>query len=86
MADEEYLTPAQLAEELNVTDVTVRRWIDRGHLPAAKAGPRRWMIRRSDVNRFLAAGPLEGSSPVASDAGATEDPSFIDHVVRPDER
>ena len=85
MADEEYLTPAQLAEELKVTDVTVRRWIDRGHLPAAKAGPRRWMIRRSDVNRFLAGGPPERSLP-AAEAGATEDPSFIDHVVRPGER
>ncbi|MBV9808220.1 MAG: helix-turn-helix domain-containing protein, partial [Solirubrobacterales bacterium] len=28
MAEEQYLTPAQVAEELQVTVVTVRRWIN----------------------------------------------------------
>ena len=56
MADAQYLTPAQVATELQVTTITVRRWITSGQLVAAKAGPRKWMIRRSDVDRFLAGG------------------------------
>ena len=81
MADQ-YLTPAEVAEELKVTDVTVRRWISTGELPASKAGPRRWMIRRVDLDRFLSDGVRGGgAAPEAS-----EDPSFSKHLVAPDER
>ncbi len=41
MAEDEYLTPAQVADELQVTVVTVRRWIANEELRARKAGPRR---------------------------------------------
>ncbi|MGH2884779.1 MAG: helix-turn-helix domain-containing protein, partial [Solirubrobacteraceae bacterium] len=40
MAEEQYLTPAQVAQELQVTVVTVRRWIANRELRATKAGPR----------------------------------------------
>ena len=40
MADEQYLTPAQVADGLHVTVVTVRRWIANRELRATKAGPR----------------------------------------------
>ena len=80
MADQ-YLTPAEVAEELKVTDVTVRRWISTGELPASKAGPRRWMIRRVDLDRFLSDGARGSAAPEAS-----EDPSFSKHLVAPDER
>ena len=80
MADDEYLTPAQVARELQVTTITVRRWITTGQLTAAKAGPRRWMIRRSDVAHFLAGGREDAA------AGApSEDPSFSKHLVAPGE-
>ncbi len=82
MADEQYLTPAQVAEELQVTVVTVRRWIANRELRATKAGPRRWMIRRSDLAAFLAAG---GREP-ADAPEVSEDPSFSKHLVAPDER
>ena len=81
MAEEQYLTPAQVAEELHVTVVTVRRWIANRELRATKAGPRRWMIRRSDLDAFLAGGGQEADAVEAS-----EDPSFSKHLVAPDER
>jgi excisionase family DNA binding protein len=81
MADEQYLTPAQVAEELQVTVVTVRRWIANGELRASKAGPRRWTIRRSDLDSFLSAG---GRAAMAVEI--SEDPSFSKHLVAPDER
>ena len=81
MADEEYLTPAQVADEFHVTVVTVRRWIANRELRATKAGPRRWTIRRSDLDEFLAAGEQSGPTVEVS-----EDPSFSKHLVAPDER
>jgi excisionase family DNA binding protein len=81
VADHEYLTPTQVADELQVTVVTVRRWIANRELRAMKAGPRRWMIRRSDLNAFLAAGRQSDA-----DVEISEDPSFSKHLVAPDER
>jgi excisionase family DNA binding protein len=81
MADDQYLTPAQIAEELHVTVVTVRRWIASGELRATKAGPRRWTIRRTDLDAFLGAGSRAGG-----DLEVSEDPSFSKHLVAPDER
>ncbi len=79
---EPLLTPAQVAQELHVTVGTVRRWITTGELRAAKAGPRRWTVRRSDLDRFLAT-----DAPSTSAVGApSEDPAFLRHLVAPDER
>ena len=79
MADEQYLTPAQVAAELHVTVVTVRRWITTGQLPASKAGPRKWMVRRSDLHAFLASG---GRGDVGVEV--SEDPSFRRYLVVPE--
>ncbi len=81
MSAEELLTPSQVADEMQVTVVTVRRWIASGELRASKAGPRRWMIRRSDLDEFLSAG-----RPTGELAEPSEDPSFRKHLVGPDER
>lgn len=80
MAAEELLTPAQVAAETHVTEVTVRRWIAAGQLRAAKAGPRRWMVRRSDLGRFLSG---EDATPVPLEP--SEDPAFLGQLVAPDE-
>jgi excisionase family DNA binding protein len=80
MAEEQYLTPAQVADELHVTVVTVRRWIANGELRATKAGPRRWTIRRSDLGGFLAGGARTGG-----ESDLSEDPSFSTQLVAPDE-
>jgi excisionase family DNA binding protein len=78
MADEQYLTPAQVATELHVTVVTVRRWIANGELRASKAGPRKWMIRRSDLADFLS------GAPPGDGVEASEDPSFRTYLVVPE--
>jgi excisionase family DNA binding protein len=82
MTTDQFLTPSQVAAELQVTVVTVRRWITTGQLVASKAGPRKWMVRRSDLSEFLA-----GSN--ASDGGGvgvevSEDPSFRQYLVVPE--
>jgi excisionase family DNA binding protein len=82
MISDEYLSPAQVAQELQVTTVTVRRWIASGELPAAKAGPRKWRIRRADVSQMLS--PAAQRSAAA--AAPSEDPSFSKHLVVPGER
>ena len=64
-----------------MTVVTVRRWIGNRELRATKAGPRRWMIRRSDLDEFMA-----GSGQSGSTVEVSEDPSFSKHLVAPDER
>jgi excisionase family DNA binding protein len=78
MADDLYLTPTQVAGELHVTVVTVRRWITNGRLRASKAGPRKWMVRRADLDAFLARG--------RGDVGVevSEDPSFKRYLVVPE--
>jgi excisionase family DNA binding protein len=81
MTDEEYLSPAQVAEELQVTTVTVRRWIASGELPAAKAGPRKWRIRRADVSQMLSPSAQRFEAPVSP----SEDPSFSKHLLVPGE-
>ncbi len=73
------LTPAQVAGELQVNVVTVRRWIANGDLRASKAGPRRWMVRRSDLVAFLA----DDVTP-HDDLPPSEDPSFRKHLVVPE--
>jgi excisionase family DNA binding protein len=45
----EFYTPGQVAEMLQVSPATVRRWIREGQLPAQRVGPRLYRIRREDV-------------------------------------
>jgi excisionase family DNA binding protein len=46
------LTVPQVAEEFQVTDQTIRNWIDSGVLPAVRVG-RAFRIKRSDVDALL---------------------------------
>jgi excisionase family DNA binding protein len=84
MADDRYLTPSQVADELHVTVVTVRRWITNGQLPASKAGPRKWMVRRSDLDAFLSGARPGGRDDVGAET--SEDPVFKRYLVAPGER
>lgn len=47
-----FFTPAQVAEQLQVSGKTVLRWIEAGELPAHKLG-RQWRIAEADLKRFL---------------------------------
>jgi excisionase family DNA binding protein len=49
------MTLAEIAEELRVNPATVRVWVSKGQLKASRAGVRKWIVRRSDLDRMLAA-------------------------------
>ncbi len=49
-----YLSVLEVAEQLGFSDQTIVNWIREGKLPATKIG-RRYRIRRSDVDRVVAA-------------------------------
>jgi excisionase family DNA binding protein len=54
-----WLTLAEIASELRVNASTVRLWVSQGRLSASRAGRRKWLVRRSELERMLAA---EGSA------------------------
>ena len=60
---DEYLTIREVRDLLKVSDRTVRRWIERGNLPALKIG-RSVRIRRADIDR-----PAEAHSPLPETKG-----------------
>ena len=51
--DDPWLTVAEIADELRVNPATVRLWISKGVLPAMRAGRRKLLIRRSDLDAML---------------------------------
>jgi excisionase family DNA binding protein len=53
-AEERFLSLEDVAERLQVSDRTVRRWVKDGKLAAYKPG-REWRIRPSDLEDFLEA-------------------------------
>lgn len=68
-----YLTVAEVAELLKLNQQTVRNWIDQGSLPALRVG-RRVRIKRSDLERVLAAGyTARGGSPSAETSPSATD-------------
>ena len=50
--NEKLLTPAQVAERLQITERTVYEWIRGGKLTALKLG-RLWRIHQDDLEAFL---------------------------------
>ena len=70
--DDPYLTINDIKAELHVSHETVRQWILSGRLPHVKAG-RMYRVRRSDLERMLAATPLApgaASEPVPATVNA----------------
>ena len=64
-----YLTVREVAELLRVSDLTVRRWIWAGKLPATRVG-RVLRIRQSDLERLPRAGSHSPSSQEALRPGS----------------
>jgi excisionase family DNA binding protein len=51
--DDPLLTVAEIAAELRLNPATIRLWISKGALPATRAGRRKLLVRRSDLDRML---------------------------------
>jgi excisionase family DNA binding protein len=52
-SEDPWMTLAEFAEELRVRPVTVRSWIAKGQLKATRGGRRKWLVRRSELDRML---------------------------------
>lgn len=52
-ANDPWLTVAEFAEATRVRPVTVRSWVAKGQLKATRSGKRKWLIRRSELDRML---------------------------------
>jgi len=66
------LTLAEIAEELRVNPATVRQWVSRGQLKALRAGQRKWVVRRSELERMLSAAnpPADSAASQAAEPAA----------------
>jgi excisionase family DNA binding protein len=51
--EDPWLTLAEIAEELRLSPATIRSWISKGTLRAMRAGQRKWLVRRSELDRML---------------------------------
>jgi excisionase family DNA binding protein len=81
-----WLTLAEIAEELRVNPSTVRLWVTKGQLKASRAGVRKWIVRRSDLERMLAAtNPSGGEANDRSAAGRYPAPGRPDTAESVDE-
>jgi excisionase family DNA binding protein len=52
-----YLTVVQAAEQLSVHPSTIRRWIDKGRLPAYRIGDKRIGVKPPDLARLVVPRP-----------------------------
>jgi excisionase family DNA binding protein len=52
--DDPWMTLAEIAEELRMSPATIRSWVTKGTLRATRAGERKWLVRRSELERVLA--------------------------------
>jgi excisionase family DNA binding protein len=57
------LTVREVAEELRLTEQTVRQWIRDAKLPAIRAGKRKYLVHRSDLRRVIV---FAGDTPSAA--------------------
>lgn len=67
--DDPWLTLAEIAEELRMSPATIRSWISKGTLHAMRAGQRKWLVRRSELDRLLAGKDVIGSEDAWSGPG-----------------
>jgi excisionase family DNA binding protein len=82
--DETFLTVAEIADQLQLNQQTVRNWIDRGELAAIRLGARRVRVRASEFERFIAASSSAGLPDEAT--ARREFDEELDVVPAPDAR
>jgi excisionase family DNA binding protein len=56
----EWLTVKEIAEDLRLNPATIRSWIAAGTLDARRAGKRKWLVQRAEIDRMLAEEGLAG--------------------------
>jgi len=52
--EDRWMTLAEIAAELRMSPATIRSWVSQGTLQATRAGRRKWLVRRSELDRLLA--------------------------------
>lgn len=52
--DDRWMTLTEIAAELRMSPATIRSWVSQGTLQATRAGKRKWLVRRSELDRLLA--------------------------------
>jgi excisionase family DNA binding protein len=68
--EDPWLTLAEIAEELRMSPATIRSWISKGTLRAMRAGQRKWLVRRSELDRMLRGEDFEDAPPPPPDPPA----------------
>jgi excisionase family DNA binding protein len=67
MGEQEYLTPDQAAEKLQIHPKTVRRLLNEGKLPGQRVGGRHWRISAASLRNYIEGGQeMTPTDPVAS--------------------
>jgi excisionase family DNA binding protein len=54
LTEERLLTPEQVSERLQLSEITILHWLRGKKLPGVKLG-KRWRVRESDLRHFIAA-------------------------------
>jgi excisionase family DNA binding protein len=68
--EDPWLTLAEIAEELRMSPATIRSWVSKGTLRAMRAGQRKWLVRRSELDRMLRGEDFEDAPPLPPDPPA----------------
>lgn len=71
--DDPWLTLNEIAEELRMSPATIRSWVSRGTLKATRPGRRKWLVRRSELDRLLRADEASDPDQPIGDAIRTTD-------------
>jgi excisionase family DNA binding protein len=69
--EDPWLTLAEIAEELRLSPATIRSWISKGTLRAMRAGQRKWLVRRSELDRMLRSDDFADAPPPPPSPPAT---------------
>lgn len=67
--EDPWLTLAEIAEDLRMSPATIRSWISKGTLRAMRAGQRKWLVRRSELDRMLGRKDMIGPEDQPDGAG-----------------
>jgi excisionase family DNA binding protein len=78
MADEPLLSPAQVAERLQVSEYTAVKWMRQGRIKAHKLG-KFWRVKPEDLEAFIEGGTDEDRSDAAALNEALADPQRFDY-------